>query len=207
MTTYVYVDGFNLYYGALRRTRFKWLDVRKLCSLILPRHTVKSVKYFTARIAGFGGDPRQRSRQNTYLRALGTLDDIEIIYGHFTTNDVWMPGAGAESGKREFVKVTKTEEKGSDVNLATHMLKDGFQGRYEAAVVITNDSDLALPVRVVRQDLKLPVGIINPHRVQSMVLAREASFVRRVRRGALKESQLPRVIADQFGTIRKPTGW
>ncbi|HVH69249.1 MAG TPA: hypothetical protein VM716_15380 [Gemmatimonadales bacterium] len=38
MKTYVYVDGFNLYYGAVKGTPFKWLDIRQLCQLLLPKH-------------------------------------------------------------------------------------------------------------------------------------------------------------------------
>ncbi len=60
------------------------------------------------------------------------------------------------------VWVDKTEEKGSDVNLASHLLRDAYTGKFEVAVLITNDSDLAEPVRIVAQELNLPVGILNP---------------------------------------------
>ena len=52
------------------------------------------------------------------------------------------------------------EEKGSDVNLAAHLLVDVLRERVDAAIVISNDSDLRLPIQVVRQ--KVPVGTINP---------------------------------------------
>ncbi len=60
------------------------------------------------------------------------------------------------------------------MNLATHLLRDGFRKEYQAAVLVTNDSDLLEPVRMVRKELGLVVGILNPHRKASRVLAREA---------------------------------
>jgi uncharacterized LabA/DUF88 family protein len=57
------------------------------------------------------------------------------------------------------VWVDKTEEKGSDVNLASHLLRDAYTKRFEVAVLITNDSDLAEPVRIVAQEIGLPVGV------------------------------------------------
>ena len=78
---------------------------------------------------------------------------------------------------------------------------------FEAAVVVTNDSDLKEPVRIVRRELGCPVGIVNPHRQASRVLAKEASFVKRIRQGVLKASQFPPTLRDRKGTITKPKAW
>jgi len=78
MKTYVYIDGFNLYYGAVRGTPYRWLDIRKLCQLLLPKHQIATVKYFTARVSGRPGDPDKSTRQQTFLRALATLPDFDI---------------------------------------------------------------------------------------------------------------------------------
>jgi len=208
MKTYVYVDGFNLYYGAVKGTPFRWLDIRKLCQLLLPRHQIARIKYFTARVSARPGDPDTPTRQQTLLRALGTLSNFEIIYGHFLTNEVSMLQAGLPAGAPpKYVKVIKTEEKGSDVNLATHLLSDGFRKEYEAAVLITNDSDLLEPVRIVRNELGLVVGILNPHKRASRVLAREASFVKQIRSAALRASQFPARLKDAHGVITKPATW
>ena len=75
-----------------------------------------------------------------------------------------MPLANPKLGEPKQVLVMKTEEKGSDVNLATHLLNDGYKKAYDIAVLITNDSDLIEPVRIIREELKLPVGIINPQK-------------------------------------------
>ena len=107
----------------------------------------------------------------------------------------------------QYAEVVYTEEKGSDVNLATHLLWDGFQKRYEAAALITNDSDLVEPIRVVRQELGLPVIILNPQKSPSVELKKYASFIKSIRAGALAASQFPSVLRDAKGDFYKPTGW
>src|SRR5206468_12438682 len=89
------------------------------------------------------------------------------------------------------VFVDKTEEKGSDVNLAAHFLRDAFLKNFEIAVLVSNDSDLAEPVRIVRRELGLPVGILNPHQIHSDVLRKLATFVKRIRQAHLISSQFP----------------
>lgn len=122
MKTNVYVDGFNLYYGALKGTPFRWLNIAELCHIMLPRDTVSQIKYFTALVNPRPADPGQLTRQQIYLRALQTIPDLEIIYGHFLTHEIMMPLAPPQSG---YARVIKTEEKGSDVNLALHLLSAG----------------------------------------------------------------------------------
>src|SRR6266849_338182 len=110
MKTYVFVDGFNLYYGAVKGTPFRWLDIRKLCQLLLPKHEIACIKYFTARVSARPGDPDKPTRQQTFLRALATLPNLQIIYGHFLTNEISMPQAGLSPGSpQKYVKVIKTE--------------------------------------------------------------------------------------------------
>jgi hypothetical protein len=103
--------------------------------------------------------------------------------------------------------VLRTEEKGSDVNLATLLLTDGFDGDYELAVVISNDSDLKLAIEIVRNRLGLPVGVLNPQKVTSWALQKIATFYRPIREGPLKGSQLSLTLTDAQGTITKPASW
>lgn len=205
LKTYVYIDGFNLYYGALRKTAYKWLDLAKFCQRLLPNDDIADIKYFTAKVSGDRRSPDSPIRQQLYLRALNTLPNVTIIFGHFLTHSV--PMRASNSNPIRWVKVDKTEEKGSDVNLATHLLRDGFKGLYELAVVISNDSDLREPVRIVRQDLKLPVGIINPHQTHSRELQEFATFIKRVREADVANSQFPETLRDIKGIFKKPRGW
>ncbi len=139
-----------------------------------------------------------------YLRALRTLPNLSIIYGHFLAHSV--PAlTGVNPIQR--VWVDKTEEKGSDVNLAPHLLMDGFKGQYEVAVLITHDSDLAEPVRMMRKELNLPIGILNPHQLHSKPLKMLATFIKRIRQSDLIAAQFPGVLSDTVGQFSKPTNW
>ena len=201
----VYVDGFNLYYGSLKRTPYKWLDLGRLCAGMLPNDRVIAIKYYTARISARPGNPGAPNDQQIYLRALRTIPNLSITYGHFLTHSVSMVLTGVLPTKR--VWVDKTEEKGSDVNLAAHLVRDAFRGAFQVAVLITNDSDLAEPVRIVLQELNLPVGILNPHQHHSAELKRIATFVKRIRQSDLVASQFAEVLNDAKGAFHKPPSW
>ncbi|HLA82533.1 MAG TPA: NYN domain-containing protein [Thermoleophilia bacterium] len=206
--TYVYVDGFNLYYGAVKDTPYKWLNIRRLCDLLLPAHSIARIKYFTARVSARKDDPDKPTRQQIYLRALRTLPDLEIVYGSFLSHDVMLPLTEPSPGGPRFARVTRTEEKGSDVNIAAHLVYDAYQHNFAAAVLVTNDSDLLEPIRIVRHELRLDVGILNPHRhTPSRVLTKHASFIKQIREGSLKSSQFPQTLQDAHGEFHKPGGW
>ena len=205
----VYVDGFNLYYGAVRGTAFKWLNLGALCLRIMrPSDNLVAIKYYTALISARPHDPEAPVRQQMYLRALKTIPILSIYYGHFLSHIVRMPLAtSVTSGNVEYVEVLKTEEKGSDVNLASHLLRDAYTGGFNLAVVVSNDSDLAEPIRIVREELGRRVGILNPQRNPSRVLQRNADFFKKIRAHALRESQFPRTLHDAHGTFHKPLAW
>jgi len=206
--TNVYVDGFNLYYGCLRRTPYKWLDLGRLASLLLPRRChVHRIRYYTARVSGRPGDPHAPRRQETYLRALRTIPNLTIAYGHFLVSEVSMPLAVARRGEPTTVRVIKTEEKGSDVNLASQLLLDVFRGDCEVVFIISNDSDLLEPARIARSEFRVQVGIGCPHERPSRALLREADFIRPIRTGILRASQFPATLNDRYGTITKPLPW
>ena len=83
MRARVYVDGFNLYYGALRGTPFKWLNPFRLTASLLPRNwAIDRLRYFTARVLG-KLDPRAPARQQVYLNALAALPEVEVHHGRF----------------------------------------------------------------------------------------------------------------------------
>ncbi|MFW5857215.1 MAG: NYN domain-containing protein, partial [Planctomycetota bacterium] len=142
MRTYVYVDGFNLYYGCLKGTPFRWLDLVSLCRNLLPQNEILKIKYFTAHVKPNPNDTTSHLRQEQYLRALATTPMVEVIFGHFLRSTVWMPRAISEGGKPQYVEVIKTEEKGSDVNLAVHLVNDAHLDLFDVGVVVSNDSDL-----------------------------------------------------------------
>jgi uncharacterized LabA/DUF88 family protein len=208
MKTIVYVDGFNLYYGAVKGTPYKWLNIKTLCQLLLPRNQITKIKYFTAPVTARPNDPDQPNRQQLFFRALQTIPELEIIFGHFLSHEIMMPLAHPAPGQPKYVQVIKTEEKGSDVNIAAHLINDGYKSLYQVAVLVSNDSDLVEPIRIVRHELKLPVGILNPFiQKPSFELRKCATFVKPIRAGVLAASQFPPSLKDARGTFYKPSTW
>ena len=211
MKTNFYFDGFNLYYRAVRDTPFKWLDLFKLCQVLTPSHQVGRIRYFTALVQQRPENPGSHRRQLTFIRALETLPNLTVHYGQFRQRILRRPLATLVPGLPRTVEVISTEEKGTDVNLASHLLMDGVEGDFEQAVVISNDSDLALPIGMVRDRLGLPVGVVNPNTSSNAITPRElsdaATFLRRLRVSTLRDCQFPAELNDAAGTIFKPAEW
>jgi len=127
---------------------------------------INTLKFYTARVSS-KIDPDAPRKQQIYLNALNTVSDIEITFGSFQVKDKWR--RISESTSKVFkpeaclVRVVNPEEKGSDVNLGAHLLRDGFRGHYEQAVVCTNDTDLCEPIRIVVQEIGFPVFLVSPN--------------------------------------------
>lgn len=208
--TIVYVDGFNLYYGALRGTRYRWLDLEAFSRQSLSRehHDVVAVKFFTAKVRGHAGNPDAHIRQALYWRALRTTPIVEVIEGHFLVHRKRMPLCDPPVGGPRTVEVWRTEEKGSDVNLAAHLLLDAFERRMEAAVIVSNDSDLALPIRAAREKFRIVVGILNPNQKHPAVkLGEAADFVHAIQPRVLRRAQFAVRMRDADGEFQMPSGW
>lgn len=208
MKTIVYVDAFNLYYGAVKDTPYKWLDVGALCRALLRyENNIVGIKYFTAKVQPRHGDSDQPNRQQTYLRALRTISNLQIIYGHYLSHVVWMPLANPTPGQKPFVQVVKTEEKGSDVNLASHMLVDAADNTFDCAVIVSGDSDLKTPVQMVQSKFHKTVGVLNPQKIKCRALETTARFYKQIRETVLASCQFPPVLKDEMGTFHKPPSW
>lgn len=214
MKTILYIDGFNFYYSAVKDTPFKWINLLKLTQSVFPKNTFTAIRYFTARVHPMPNNPDQPIRQQLYWRALKTLPNLDIIEGDFRTRKTRMP---VVSPPPNTIEVFKVEEKGSDVNLATHLLVDGFLKRYEAAIVISGDSDLITPIRMVKEQLNMPVGVLNPQRLsgpkpkqrrKNAGLKQAATFYKNgVRWAQLQSAQFSTTLTDAHGTFHKPTSW
>lgn len=169
---------------------WRWLDLKALASgLIATRSrwndpTVVTVTYCTARVSG-ASNPNGQREQDVYLRALDRSGSAtRISYGNYVARVATAPLATAgRNGKpiisrpqwpvmvqdgdekdvpdaRFMASVARREEKGSDVNVASHLLIDVLTEVVDAAVVISNDSDLAFPIAFARE--RVPVGLVNP---------------------------------------------
>ncbi len=227
MRVRLYVGGFNLDYGAKRLVTLhssssprscRWLDPRALAAKIVAQRwagrnaTIEHVTYCTARIIG-GGDAA--ARHAAYLRALEISGSVDLIeYGLFKERYKELPRAirGADGrpllpgGSFQLVGVSIREEKGSDVNLASHLLIDALSGTMDAAIIISNDSDLELPVRETRT--RMPVGTISPQgRVHGSLRAQRVlgsgHWYHTLDLSDLVASQLP----NPCHGIQRPPGW
>lgn len=212
MRTYIYVDGFNFYYGAIKDTPYKWLDFKKLFQNLLdPSHNIISIKYFTAEVTG-KIDPNQPIRQQTYLRALRKhIPEISIFLSHFTSHNVYRflahPPDDRLFGKKiKFARIVNTEEKGSDVNLAVHLLNDAWLDLYDCAVIVSNDLDIVEAMKLVKTHHTKKIGLLTPWRYNPLKkLQAQADFGKKIRQGVMGVSQLPDPIP---GTkIHKPRTW
>jgi hypothetical protein len=209
----VYVDGFNLYYGAMQQHRgpgLKWLDLNALFVTLFPDYEIQRIRYFTAKIKARPDDPDGPQRQNTYLRALRTLPNVHVTYGNFLVSTKRMPLANPPLTGPRTIEVIKTEEKGSDVNLATYLVIDTMRGDCDVAVVVSNDSDLCEPIRIVNDEINVPVVLLNPHPSPSAALKRllPRGSVRPIRQGPLRASQFPENVTTASGRIiTKPSKW
>jgi uncharacterized LabA/DUF88 family protein len=220
MRTVVYIDGFNLYYRMLKaKPAVKWLNPKKLAECILqPSHKITSVNYYIARVSARAHDPEAPARQAIYLSALATIPEVRVHEGSFMISEPWMPLAAPPQAKPDgyvwaqpapaVVKVVKFEEKGSDVNLGAHLVRDAFTDAFDVAVVITNDSDLVEPIRIATVEAGKRVGLLVPVKYPTQSLLSVASFYMHIRPGHLARSQFPSPILLPDGSaIDKPVTW
>lgn len=240
----VYLDGFNLYYGARGicgrgAPGWRWLDLRALSQHLVDgpgkgwkgAH-VSRIVYCTARVSGADNPSGQRD-QDTYLRALASNRSFDVMaMGTCVSRVATAPLATADSRNRPVLaqprwplmvrnsvgadepaatfmaSVARREEKGSDVNVASHLLLDVLERRIEAAIVVSNDSDLALPIQEARK--RVPVGTVNPTRsYRAGALAGGAAdgvgqhWWHQLTSAQIEASQLPRSV----GRLVRPAGW
>lgn len=226
MRCWVYIDGFNFYHGAAKRLSCKWVDPLLLGQKLRPTDTVERVKYFTALVEERVTDPDQRRRQRLYWRALDTLGCVDRIEGYFTGWEKPMPlfssvqqlQADAAAGrnvlgrKPQMVSVFRCEEKGSDVNLAVHLMHDAHQSdpakTFDVALVLSTDADLAEAIRLVTQEVGKRVYVCRPNpRDKTRLLDRAATACFDLSPRVLRSSVFPDDLADAKGPFSKPAGW
>jgi uncharacterized LabA/DUF88 family protein len=202
----VYVDGFNLYYGALRGTPHKWLDLERFFDLCRPHDEIHRVRYFTALVTG-----PARDRQRAYLQALSTLPRVTVILGRFKNKHVKCGVASCRhSGTRTF---QLPEEKRTDVNIAVQMLEDAYQDRCSCFLLVSGDSDLVPAVTHIKsafpdKKVALYVPFRSPKRGAATELRMAVDTHRALPLNILKHAQLPAHIPDGLGShVVKPTTW
>ncbi|MEW7848441.1 antitoxin Xre/MbcA/ParS toxin-binding domain-containing protein [Massilia aurea] len=227
LRTRIYVDGYNLYYGCLKSTPYKWLDLMVLFErCILPSSAPAasellplSIKFFTAKILEKASraldSVSSQARDHTALRKLysGRIDIIEGYYSLTESKakliDPAAPATWPRHGQETLV--WKLEEKQSDVNLALQAYHDAITGEVEQVVIVTNDTDIAPALSLIRSHTQVQIGLVVPARHQQRIpnseLAELAHWVRtHITLAELATAQLPRVIPGRKPTM-KPESW
>ncbi|MEE8058599.1 MAG: NYN domain-containing protein [Pseudomonadales bacterium] len=207
MRTYVYIDGFNLYRGALKDSVYRWLDLKVLLQKTLPKESkLLKINYYTARVMNTPDNPSITNRQDIYLRALKVyIPEIDIHEGKFKRKKKHVPLVHpTDTEEKAYVRLY--EEKRTDVNIATHILNDAWKDRYDIAYLLSTDSDLYEAIRLVTYERKKQIGLIIPtRRGIPKELSPFAQHIRHITTTALAQSQLPAQIP---GTrIHKPNEW
>ena len=196
-----YIDGFNLYFGLKDKgwKRYYWLDLQKLCkNLLKPNQSLITTKYFTSRISD---PPDKQKRQSTFIEALSLLNDFEIFYGKYQLNP-W------ECRNCHSI-FDIPNEKMTDVNIAVELLTDVFQDKFDAALVITADSDLVAPIKKTKKlfPSKRIIIAFPPNRY-SYYLTEVADAYFTIGRGKLAKSLFPEKIIKPDGYIIEcPQKW
>lgn len=205
MKTTFYVDGFNFYFSSVQGSYLRWIDLSALFGIVLPKEELGLMRYFTAIVSGTATDPQKPSRQLAYIRALETIPAVRVHYGHFAAQEHWHPRASKPSEK---VHVRYFIEKGSDVQLGSYLVLDAMRGEFEKAAVLSNDSDLAEPIRIVREELGMPVVLIAPPgRPNKRLRKATGDSIRHYSKRDVRLSQFPDTVTDEQGTIHKPPLW
>lgn len=202
----IYVDGFNFYYGTVRGTSHKWLNLERLFERLRPDDEIQVIHYFTALVAG-----SHRPNQECYLRALATLPKVNVILGKFKTRQIkCRVRACQHRGSRIF---DATEEKRTDVNIALQMLDDVHHDRTERIILVNGDSDLVPAVDLVKKESPKTQVLVyvpsrNPIRGAAVELRSAADKNKTFPLQLLPLSQFPSEVQDgRGGVIKKPASW
>lgn len=219
MRAIVYIDGFNLYYLCLKKTAHRWLNLEALAKAVMPATcSIVAVKYFTARASG-RVKPDAPKKQQAYLNALKSTPIVKTIYGRHQVSEKWsglvqpphfLPRHHLPSGTiLDVAKVWKTEEKGSDVNLGVHLVRDAAKGFFDVAGVLTNDTDLCSAIEMACTDFGRTVHLLAPTSNPATSLVNVATSVRHVMPyiGPSRYFPDPVILPGSGKRIFKPTTW
>jgi uncharacterized LabA/DUF88 family protein len=195
-----YVDGFNLYFGMVEAGFIdcKWLDIQLFAeTLKQPFHDVRSVKYFTSRLSH---NFEKQQRQNIYLDALGTTP-VQIIYGQYRSQLTECTVCGNNFYDQK--------EKMTDVNIATQLIKDAFMDQFDEAILVSGDSDLVPPIKLIKELFpQKGIRIAFPPKRVSNELTKVSDGTFQIGHKKLQDSQLPGIIVTKYGQhLERPKSW
>jgi len=196
----VYIDGFNLYHSALQHTHpdCRWLNLLELSKRLINPKTeeIQTVYYFSALVTW---NPERAKKHLSYIHALRTVG-VKDILGKFTIRDRKCPLC-----KRCY---QAHEEKKTDINIAVTLLTDAVEDKFDTALILSGDSDLA-PVSSKLKQLcpNKKLGVVVSKGQFAVHLKQHADFFKTIKTKDLKHSLLPEQITYNGKIITAPTGW
>jgi hypothetical protein len=227
--TAVFVDGYNVFYGLLAGTPYKWLDLSLLLSHICrvqdPASIIESVNYYTSSVITHLATRGIESRhaQDTYIRAL-KMTGINIFTGRHRLEHARAPRFISKSipaSRLDKVDIWELEEKETDVNIAISMYrlfakqqKLSPNERIAQLVLVSADTDMTPALKAIREDFpNVRIGIILPHRQGNVrgvpgSLQNHSHWIRRtITNEELAACQFPARIPTHKKPAVKPAYW
>jgi len=197
----IYIDGFNLYHSALQNvwTNCKWLDLNKLSGQFInpSLENLNEVNYFSA-VAHW--IPHKAKKHKEYMNALRAMG-VNVILGQFKEKDRKCQATCKKCYKSH-------EEKETDINIAVQLLSDAFEDKFDTALILSGDSDLAPAVARLKKMFPVKrVGIILPPYQLGADLISKADYVKKIRHEHLRKAILPLKIDFAGLKIIAPKDW
>lgn len=230
----VYVDGLNFYAAVRHRPDTKWVDFGALAARLVPRAgTVSKVKYFTSQISAKAAEDSDAPRRQRVLIRAVRATGVEVLEGKFKVPDDWRTISSAGKWEDRFrpvppsamlsnfsahfathksrpwkARVELPREKFTDVAIASHLLRDYYQGDCDCAIVVSNDSDLRPAIELAVEDGH-HVGVFSPMSTVSRDLANVASWAKPIRPDLLTQCQMPDEVQvpGSSRTLSRPASW
>lgn len=205
----VYVDGFNLYYGALRQTPHRWLDLQKYFTQIRSDEEIEKIWYFTAKVTQSAG-----TRQQAYWSALSTCQLVKIVEGFYKRKKQKcnVRACNIDPNLKYF---DTFEEKQTDVNIALQIVRDAYEKKYTNIILVSGDTDLIPALEVVKQvspKTKITVYVPDSSGCRAYNTGELRTIVHKVKplpTANLSKAQFPVKIIDVKGNVicTKPDSW
>lgn len=228
MRTAFFIDGYNLFYGLLAGTPYKWLDLPGLlthiCRVQDPSSVTEQVNYFTSPVLP-GLATRGRSSgeaQDTYIRAL-KAKGVAVYLGKHRLEHGTAPRyiKDVPPSRRDKVDIWDLEEKQTDVHIAISMYRllarqhsQPCDTPIEQIVLVSADTDMTPALRAIKEDFPaIRVGIILPHRegIERGVPGSLQNFCHWIRRHItvkeLELHQFPNRVPTRKKPADKPDYW
>ncbi len=189
-TAIVYIDGLNLQRRLVDKVPGAgWLDYWQLATIVLPNFKINKVRVFTSTLAT--EDPTLAEAR--WQKQVLLQSELSIHLGRIkkTTRLYPLTASQTTSEERNSVKVLKYEEKGSDVSLAAHMVRDALLEKASIHYLMTSDTDFEPVIEMLKTDLNVRVGILcTTKNIPKLFLKLEPHDIRHVKLSQVEKALL-----------------